>query len=313
MQSVLITGIGGFIGSHLAEKFLEENFNVIGIDNFLTGRRENLKNIEGKIELLEIDLSIPSKLDVEVDFIVHLASPASPKDYFRYPIETLLVNSIGTHNILELAKRKEARVVIASTSEVYGDPKVHPQNEEYWGNVNPIGVRSVYDESKRFSEALSMAYRRKYELDVRIIRIFNTYGPRMKHDDGRVIPTFITKALKGEPLPIYGDGTQTRSYCYIDDLVEGIYKVSIFNDLSGEVINLGNPEEYSVLETAKIILELTGSSSKLSFQPPLEDDPKQRCPDISKAQKLLDWRPKVSFREGLLYTIEYFKGVLKDA
>ncbi|MEO0258011.1 MAG: UDP-glucuronic acid decarboxylase family protein [candidate division WOR-3 bacterium] len=313
MKKVLITGVAGFIGSHLAERFIREGYFVYGVDNFLTGRRENIAHLSSEnFTLIEWDLRTPFTFDFnELDMILHFASPASPVDYFRYPIETLEVNSIGTLSMLKLALKVGALFVFASTSEVYGDPEVHPQGEDYWGHVNPVGPRSVYDEGKRFGEALTMGFYRKYGLKTRILRIFNTYGPRMRIDDGRVIPSFIGRALKGEPLIIYGDGTQTRSYCYVDDLVEGIYLVATKSDINGEVINLGNPEEYTILETAKIILELTGSRSKIIFESGLEDDPKRRRPDITKAINLLGWRPKTPFIEGLGKTIEYFASILK--
>ncbi len=309
MKKVIITGVGGFIGSHLADRFIKEGYSVIGIDNFITGRRENIEHLLNNkaFKLIEMDLGIERDLKIASDIVLNFASPASPVDYFNFPLETMRVNSIGTLNMLRLAQKQGAVFVQASTSEVYGDPLVHPQKEDYFGNVNPVGIRSVYDEGKRFGEALSMLFFREYKTKVRIVRIFNTYGPRMKKDDGRVIPNFINQALENRPITIYGDGMQTRSYCYIDDLVDGIFKIATLKDIDGEVINLGNPEEYTVIETARIIKELTSSRSNFKFLPPLQDDPKKRRPDIEKAKKILGWQPKTPFRDGLLKTIEYFK------
>ena len=308
---VLLTGVAGFIGSHLAERFLKEGNYLLGIDNFLTGKEENLKvllkykNFEFKKNNVE-----DFKEDEGFDLIVHLASCASPKDYLKYPVETMSANSIGTWNLLEISKKHNSRFIYGSTSEVYGDPKEFPQKESYYGNVNPVGPRSVYDEAKRFGEALSILYHRKFNLDVRIIRIFNTYGPRMKMDDGRVVPNFITQALKNEDLTIYGDGNQTRSFCYIDDMVEGIYRICIKDRINERIINLGNPNEIKIIELAKIILELTSSKSNIKFYPLPEDDPKRRCPDIERAKKEIGWEPKTNLYEGLKKTIEYFKSVL---
>ncbi len=308
---VLITGVAGFIGSHLAERFLEEGFYVIGMDNFLTGSPDNIAHLFEKKNFRFIHYNVVNYIYVEgpVDLVVHLACPASPVDYMNHPIHTMKVDSLGTLNTLGFAKLKGSRYVFASSSEVYGSAQVHPQPEDYWGYVNPVGPRSVYDEAKRFSEALCMAYHREHGLDVRIARIFNTYGPRMRRKDGRVIPTFIEKALSGEPLPIYGDGSQTRSFCYIDDLVEGLFRLSVREGLAGTVVNLGNPEEVSILELAKRVIELSGSSSKIEFLPPRDDDPPRRCPDISRAKKLLEWFPKVSLEEGLKTTLRWFKGL----
>ncbi len=308
---VLITGVAGFIGSHLAERFLEEGFYVIGMDNFLTGSPDNIAHLFEKKNFRFIHYNVVNYIYVEgpVDLVVHLACPASPVDYMNHPIHTMKVDSLGTLNTLGFAKLKGSRYVFASSSEVYGSAQVHPQPEDYWGYVNPVGPRSVYDEAKRFSEALCMAYHREHGLDVRIARIFNTYGPRMRRKDGRVIPTFIEKALSGEPLPIYGDGSQTRSFCYIDDLVEGLFRLSVREGLAGTVVNLGNPEEVSILELAKRVIELSGSSSKIEFLPPRDDDPPRRCPDISRAKKLLEWFPKVSLEEGLKATLRWFKGL----
>lgn len=305
---IVITGGAGFIGSHLVKMWLKEGHEVIVVDNLITGRIENIANTDGKLTVMRYDCCNFLYIDGPVDYVAHFASPASPAHYMRYPIETLLVNSIGTWRTLGLARAKGAKYILASTSEVYGDPLVSPQDESYWGNVNPIGVRSVYDESKRFAEALTMAYHRHYGLDTRIARIFNTYGPGMRIDDGRVIPNFIWQALKGEPLTIYGDGTQTRSFCYIDDLVEGIKRLMEAD--AHQPINLGNPNEVRIIDLANLIINLTGSKSKIEFKPLPEDDPKQRCPDISRAKQLLGWEPKVTLEEGLKITIEYFKRIL---
>ena len=312
---VLITGAAGFIGSHLCDRFIQEGFEVIGMDNFITGSPDNIAHLFGHPKFKFIHYNVVNYIYLEgpVDIVLHFACPASPADYMSHPIHTMKVDSLGTLNTLGFAKLKKARYVFASTSEVYGDPTVHPQPETYWGNVNPIGPRSVYDEAKRFSEALCMAYHREHGIDVRILRIFNTYGPRMRMNDGRVIPNFITQALKGEPLTVYGNGEQTRSFCYIDDLVEGIFMASVKDGLSGEVINLGNPQEFRIIDIAKLIIELTNSNSKIVFYPPLPDDPKRRCPDISKAKRLLSWEPKKPLREGLLETINWFRKKLKDA
>ena len=305
---VLITGAAGFIGSHLCDRFLNEGFKVIGMDNFLTGSPDNIAHLFGNKNFHFIEYNVTNFIYIQgdIDIVLHFACPASPVDYMNYPIQTLKVDSLGTLHTVGLAKAKKARYIFASTSEIYGDPQVHPQPEDYWGYVNPVGKRSVYDEAKRFSEATTMAYHREHGIDVRILRIFNTYGPRMRLDDGRVIPNFVGQALRGEDLTVYGDGSQTRSFCYIDDLVEGIYRASIYENLNGEVINLGNPEEYRIIDLAKKIIEKTNSESKIVFKPLPEDDPKRRCPDITKARKLLDWEPKVSLDEGLEKTIKYF-------
>ena len=308
---ILITGVCGFIGSHLAEKFLKEGEEIFGIDNFLTGKEENLKVLlkykNFKFEKMNVE---DIEKDEKFDLIIHLASCASPKDYLKYPLETMSANSIGTWRLLEISKKVNARFIYGSTSEIYGDPLETPQREEYYGNVNPVGERSVYDESKRFGEALCMAYYRKFGIDARIVRIFNTYGPRMKMDDGRVIPNFIIQALKNEDLTIYGDGNQTRSFCYIDDLVEGIYKFSLKEKVKERIINLGNPNEIKIKDLAKIILKLTGSKSKIKFFPLPPDDPKRRRPDIKKAKNEINFEPKIDLKEGLLKTIEYFKNIL---
>ena len=309
MLTVLITGVAGFVGSHLADKFIAEGFYVIGVDNFLTGTPENISHLlnHDNFEFIEHDIIENIKVDQDIDIILHFACPASPEDYLEYPLETLKVDSIGTLNTLELANNKNARYIFSSTSEIYGDPLVNPQPESYWGNVNSIGIRSVYDESKRFSEALSMAYFRENGTDIRIVRVFNTYGPRMKLNDGRVVPNLISQALKNEDLTVYGDGKQTRSFCYVDDLVDGIYKISTVDGLDGEVMNLGNPDEYRIIDFAEIILQKTDSNSKIIFKDLPEDDPKLRCPDISKVQGLIDWKPKISLDDGLKTTIEFLK------
>lgn len=310
-KRILITGAAGFIGSHLSDRFIKEGYQVIGMDNLITG---NLANIEHLFRLKEFEfyhhdvsrfVHVPGKLD----YILHFASPASPIDYLKMPIQTLKVGSLGTHNLLGLAKEKKSRLLIASTSEVYGDPLVHPQREDYWGNVNPIGPRGVYDEAKRFQEAITMAYHRYHNLETRIVRIFNTYGPRMRVEDGRVLPAFFSQAIKGNDLSVFGDGSQTRSFCFVDDLVEGIYRL-LLSDYSYPV-NLGNPEEITVKEFAEEILKLVpGTKSKIAYHPLPEDDPKQRRPDISIAQKVLQWEPKVGRKEGLAMTYEYFKQVV---
>ncbi len=312
-MKVLITGAAGFIGSHLCDRFLREGFYVIGLDNFLTGSPDNIAHLFGEKNFKFIKYDVTNYIYVpdEIDLVLHFACPASPVDYLQHPIHTMKVDSLGTLHTLGLAKIKKARYIFASTSEIYGDPEVHPQPETYWGNVNPIGPRSVYDEAKRFSEAMTMAYHREHHIDVRIVRIFNTYGPRMRLNDGRVVPNFISQALRDEELTVYGDGSQTRSFCYIDDLVEGIFKVSLKEGIEGEVFNLGNPDEYRIIDFANIIIQKTGSRSGIIFKPLPEDDPKQRCPDITKAKKILNWEPKISLDEGLENTIQYFKNKLK--
>jgi dTDP-glucose 4,6-dehydratase len=306
-KRILITGAAGFLGSHLCDRFIKEGYEVVGMDNLLTG---NIKNIEHLFPLKEFqfyhhDVSKFVHVPGNVDYILHFASPASPIDYLKMPIQTLKVSSLGTHNLLGLAKAKGARILVASTSEVYGDPLVHPQTEEYWGNVNPIGPRGVYDEAKRFMESITMAYHNYHQVETRIIRIFNTYGPRMRLDDGRALPTFMSQALRGEDVTVYGDGSQTRSFCYVDDLVDGIYRL-LLSDYHLPV-NIGNPSEITLLQFAEEILELTGSMSKVVFEPLPQDDPKQRQPDISKAKEILGWEPKVERSEGLKRTLEYFK------
>jgi dTDP-glucose 4,6-dehydratase len=308
-KKILITGGAGFLGSHLCSRFLKEDFHVIAMDNLITG---SLKNIEEffKLENFEFhhhDVSKYVHVPGEIDYILHFASPASPIDYLKIPIQTLKVGSLGTHNLLGLARVKKARILIASTSEVYGDPTVHPQPESYWGNVNPIGPRSVYDEAKRFQEAITMAYHTFHGVETRIVRIFNTYGPKMRLNDGRVLPAFVGQILKGMDLTVYGDGSQTRSFCYVDDLVEGIYRL-LFSDYALPV-NVGNPQEITIKEFADEIISLTGTAQKVSYVDLPIDDPKQRKPDITKARELLGWEPKVNRNEGLKITLDYFKSI----
>lgn len=304
---VLITGGAGFVGSHLCDRFVSDGHEVLCVDNLITGHTDNIAHLQRhpRFSFRQHDISQPLEVDGPIDCILHFASPASPSDYLRYPIQTLKVGSLGTHNALGLARAKKARFLLASTSEVYGDPLVHPQREDYWGNVNPVGIRGCYDESKRFAEAITMAYQRAHGLETRIVRIFNTYGPRMRLDDGRVLPNFIGQALRGEPLTIYGDGTQTRSFCHVEDLVEGI--VRLLASEEREPVNLGNPDEVTILDFAREILELTGSKSQLVFRPLPQDDPRVRQPDITKARQRLGWEPRISRREGLRRTIEYFQ------
>jgi dTDP-glucose 4,6-dehydratase len=312
MARYLITGGAGFIGSHLCESFLSQGHEVICMDNYSTGARQNIDRLAANRRFTFMDHNVSRYIEVPqpLDFVLHFASPASPVDYLELPIPTLKVGSLGTHNALGLAKAKNAVFLLASTSEVYGDPLVRPQHEEYWGNVNPVGPRGVYDEAKRFAEALTMAYHRYHGLDTRIVRIFNTYGPRMRMQDGRVVPNFILQALKGEPLTVYGQGEQTRSFQYIDDLVAGIDRLL----QSGEhyPVNIGNPHEMTVLQFAEKIIELTGSKSEITYRPLPQDDPQVRQPDITKASKLLGWEPKIKLEQGLIKTIEYFRARLKD-
>ena len=308
---VLITGVGGFLGSHLADRFIAEGHSVVGLDNFITGRPDNLAHLlphEG-FEFVRHDISDYSYVAGPLDGVLHFASPASPVDYLAHPIATLKVGSLGTHNALGIALAKGARFFLASTSEVYGDPLVHPQPESYWGNVNPIGPRSCYDEAKRFAEALTMAYHRAHGLDTRIVRIFNTYGPRMRPNDGRVVSNFIVQALRGEPITIYGEGSQTRSFTYVSDEVDGIYKLFMLGD--AEPTNIGNPTEYTVRQLAEIVVELTGTSSPIVARPLPADDPKVRQPDITRARTTLGWEPQVPVREGIARTIEYFRSALQ--
>ncbi len=308
-ERVLITGAAGFLGSHLSDRFLKEGFHVIGMDNLLTGNINNISHLFPRedFEFHHHDVSKFVHVPGDLKFILHFASPASPIDYLKMPIQTMKVGSLGTLNLLGLAKAKNARMLIASTSEVYGDPHVHPQTEEYWGNVNPIGPRGVYDEAKRFQEAITMAYHRFHQLETRIIRIFNTYGPRMRLDDGRALPTFMSQALRGEDITVFGDGSQTRSFCFVDDLVDGIYKL-LLSDYALPV-NIGNPSEITIKEFADEVVALTGSRSKVIYEPLPTDDPQQRRPDISKAQSILGWEPKVSRSEGLKITLDYFKAL----
>jgi len=304
---ILITGGAGFIGSHLCDFLLEKGHDVVCMDNLITGNLHNITHLRKnkKFKYVKHDVTKYIRINGKLDYVLHFASPASPIDYLEFPIQTLKVGALGTHNALGMAKDKKAKFLLASTSEVYGDPLVHPQPESYWGNVNPIGPRGVYDEAKRFAEAITMAYHRYHKLDTRIVRIFNTYGPRMKADDGRVVPTFIVQALKNKPITIFGDGMQTRSFCYVSDLIKGIHNLMISE--VAEPVNLGNPEEYTILDFAKKIIKLTNSRSRIVFKELPVDDPKQRKPDISKAKKLLDWEPKVSVDEGLKETIEWFR------
>ena len=306
-KRILITGAAGFLGSHLCDRFLKEDYEVIGMDNLLTG---NIKNIEHLFPVREFqfyhhDVTKFVHVPGNIDYILHFASPASPIDYLKMPIQTLKVGALGTHNLLGLAKSKGSRILVASTSEVYGDPLVHPQTEEYWGNVNPVGPRGVYDEAKRFMESITRAYNTFHQVETRIIRIFNTYGPRMRLDDGRALPTFMSQALRGEDVTVYGDGSQTRSFCYVDDLVDGIYRLLLSDYVMP--VNIGNPSEITLLEFAEEVLKLTGSKSKIVYEPLPQDDPKQRKPNITKAREILGWEPKVDRHEGLKRTLEYFK------
>lgn len=311
MARYLITGGAGFIGSHLCESFLNQGHDVICMDNYSTGAEQNIAGFAANRRFTFMDHNVSRYIEVQqpLDFVLHFASPASPVDYLELPIPTLKVGSLGTHNALGLAKAKSAVFLLASTSEVYGDPLVRPQHEEYWGNVNPVGPRGVYDEAKRFAEAITMAYHRYHGLDTRIVRIFNTYGPRMRMQDGRVVPNFILQALKGEPLTVYGQGEQTRSFQYVDDLVAGIGR--LLESAEHYPVNIGNPHEMTVLQFAKKILELTGSKSEIAYRPLPQDDPQVRQPDITRARTLLNWEPKVDLDEGLIKTIDYFRGRLK--
>jgi dTDP-glucose 4,6-dehydratase len=312
MKKVLITGAAGFLGSHLCDRFIKEGYHVLGMDNLITGDLRNIEHLF-KLEHFEFynhDVSKFVHVPGNLDYILHFASPASPIDYLKIPIQTLKVSSLGTHNLLGLAKAKGARILVASTSEVYGDPLVHPQNEDYWGNVNPVGPRGVYDEAKRFQEAITMAYHTFHGVETRIVRIFNTYGPRMRLNDGRVLPAFIGQALRGEDLTMFGDGSQTRSFCYVDDLVDGIYRL-LMSDYE-QPINIGNPSEITIREFGEEILKLTGANQQLISKPLPTDDPKQRKPDITKAREILKWEPKVNRADGLKITYEYFKNLPKE-
>ena len=304
----VVTGAAGFLGSHLADLLLARGHKVIGIDNFVTGRVDNISHLGGNrdFKFIEQDVTEFIFLEAAVDYIWHFASPASPVDYLELPIQTLKVGSLGTHKALGLAKSKRARFLLASTSEIYGDPLVHPQTEDYWGNVNPIGPRGCYDEAKRFAEALTMAYHQEHRVETRIVRIFNTYGPRMRLHDGRVVPAFISQALKHRPITVFGRGQQTRSFCYVSDLIEGIYRLMM--SACDQPVNIGNPVEMTVLEFAKEIIRATRSRSKVVFRPLPQDDPRQRRPDITRARKILRWAPKVPLSEGLARTLEYFRG-----
>jgi dTDP-glucose 4,6-dehydratase len=303
----VVTGAAGFLGSHLVDLLLARGHRVIGIDNLITGSVDNISHLAGKsrFRFIQQDVTEFLFLHEPVDFVWHFASPASPIDYAEFPIQTLKVGSLGTHKALGLARHKGARFLLASTSEVYGDPLVHPQSEEYWGNVNPVGPRGCYDEAKRFAEALTTAYHREHKIETRIVRIFNTYGPRMRLNDGRVVPTLVSQALRHQPLTVYGDGRQTRSFCYCDDLIEGIYRLMMSS--TPEPVNVGNPQEMTILEFAREILRLTGAGSKIVLRPLPQDDPRQRRPDITRARRLLDWQPRVSLAKGLQKTIAYFR------
>jgi dTDP-glucose 4,6-dehydratase len=309
MKHAVVSGAAGFLGSHMCDRLLAEGFTVIGLDNLLTGARRNVEHLRGnaRFEFRLHDVTHPVEISSDVDFVLHMASPASPKDYLEHPIETLDVGSLGTRQMLELAQRKSAKFLLTSTSETYGDPAVHPQVETYWGNVNPVGPRSCYDESKRFAEAMTMAYHRVRGVRTSIARIFNTYGPRMKLNDGRVVPAFMDQALRGEPITIFGDGSQTRSFCYASDLIDGLYRLMLSTE--PYPVNLGNPREMTILEFANTIAELTGSGAGVVHHPLPEDDPKQRRPDISKARRLLDWNPVVDLEEGMGHTVEYFRSL----
>ncbi len=311
-KRILITGAAGFLGSHLCDRFVKEGYHVIGMDNLITGSKKNIEHLF-PLENFEFYFNDVTKfvhITGKLDCILHFASPASPIDYLKIPIQTLKVGSLGTHNLLGLAKEKQSRFLIASTSEIYGDPQVHPQSEEYWGNVNPIGPRGVYDEAKRFMEAITMAYHTYHGLDIRIARIFNTYGPRMRLEDGRALPAFFSQAIRGEDLTVFGDGSQTRSFCYVDDMIEGIYRL-LMSDYT-DPVNLGNPAEITVKQAAEEVISLTGSKSKIIYKDLPTDDPQQRQPDITRAKEILGWEPKVQRNEGLKLTMEYFKKQLSN-
>ena len=308
-KNAVVSGAAGFVGSHMCDRLLDEGFTVTALDNLITGAERNLEHLRGnpRFEFILQDVTEPFEIDGEVDFVLHMASPASPRDYLEFPIETLDVGSIGTRRMLELAQSKDAKFLLTSTSESYGDPTIHPQVETYWGNVNPVGPRSCYDESKRFAEALTMAYHRSRGVKTSIARIFNTYGPRMKLNDGRVVPAFVDQALRGEPITIFGDGSQTRSFCYVSDLVDGLYRLMFSTEVYP--VNLGNPREMTILEFAKTIEDLTGARAGVVNRDLPEDDPKQRRPDITKARRLLGWNPVVNLEDGMRQTVEYFRSV----
>ncbi len=309
--TAVVTGGAGFLGSHLCDRLLKEGFSVIALDNLITGNINNIAHLSGNedFSFVKHDITNYIFLPGRIDYILHFASPASPIDYLKLPIQTLKVGSLGTHKVLGLAKEKKSRMLLASTSEVYGDPNVHPQTEDYWGNVNPIGPRGVYDEAKRFAEAMTMAYHRYHGVDTRIVRIFNTYGPRMRLDDGRVLPAFVGQALRGEDLTVFGDGSQTRSFCYVSDLVDGIFKLLMSNEINP--VNIGNPAEITIKEFAEEVIIITGSRSKISYKELPEDDPKIRQPNIDRAKNILGWEPKIDRTEGLKITLEYFKREVK--
>lgn len=310
MTRALVTGGGGFLGSYLCDRLVREGHEVLCLDNLLTGRSDNIAHLmdHERFTFVQHDITKPIEIEGPVDYILHFASPASPKDYDKHPIHTLKVGALGTHHALGLAKAKGSVLLLASSSEVYGDPEVNPQPESYWGHVNPVGPRSVYDEAKRYAEAIAMAYYHVHHVAVRIARIFNTYGPRMRLEDGRALPNFISQALRGEPITVYGDGSQTRSFCYVSDLVEGLFRLLVSRE--HEPVNLGNPDEVTILQLAREVIEITGSPSEIIFRPLPQDDPKVRRPDISKARRLLEWEPRVSRLEGLKLTVPYFRGSL---
>ncbi|HXF26223.1 MAG TPA: UDP-glucuronic acid decarboxylase family protein [Bryobacteraceae bacterium] len=310
VNRIVVSGAAGFVASHLCERLLAEGYAVLGLDNFITGAERNIAHLRGNpaFEFRQQDVTIPFQVEGPVEYVIHAASPASPKDYLAHPIETLEVGSAGSRNMLTLAEEKGAKFLVTSTSESYGDPEVHPQVETYWGNVNPVGPRSCYDESKRYAEAITMAFHRSRGVKTSIARIFNTYGPRMKLNDGRVVPAFLDQALQDKPLTVFGDGSQTRSFCYVSDLVDGLYRLMLSDEVMP--VNLGNPREMTILEFANTIIKMTGSKSTLTREPLPQDDPKQRQPDITKAKRVLGWEPKVTLEEGLQPTIEYFQGVI---